>query len=171
MNRVAAQTMWGHILLGRDGPEREQEMANLQQTVRNMGRAGIGVMGYYFCVAGPGAQILSRGGYGRGGAQSIGYLAEEVTGGPIGEDHPVPLGEAWGTQVLGPHPSPREDGRPDESATIEEMWERLTWFLERLVPVAEEAGVRLAAHPDDPPIPVLRGVGRMITHPRFYQRT
>jgi mannonate dehydratase len=36
--------------------------------------------------------------------------------------------------------------------------------------VAEEAGVRLAAHPDDPPIPVLRGVGRMITHPKYYQR-
>ena len=32
-------TMWGHILLGRDGPEREREMANLQQIIRNMGAA------------------------------------------------------------------------------------------------------------------------------------
>ena len=48
----------------------------------------------------------------------------------------------------------------DESCTVEEMWSRLEWFLRRLVPVAEQAGVRLAAHPDDPPIPVLRGVGR-----------
>ena len=87
-------------------------------------------MGYYFSVAGPGAQILSNGPYGRGGARSIGYIEAEVAGGPRGEDHPVPRGQAWGTQVAA------DDGRaPDESATVEEMWERLTWFLERLVPV------------------------------------
>ena len=82
-------TMWGHVLLGRDGPEREREMTNLQQTVRNMGRAGIGVMGYYFSVAGPGAQVLSNGPYGRGGARSIGYIEAEVSGGPRGEENPV----------------------------------------------------------------------------------
>lgn len=125
----------------------------------------IGACAADFCVAGPGAQILSNGPYGRGGAQSIGYIESEVQGGPIGGDHPVPRGHAWGTKVA------EDDGlAADESATVEEMWERLTWFLARIVPVAEEAGVSLAAHPDDPPIPVLRGVGRMITHPSLYQR-
>ena len=38
------------------------------------------------------------------------------------------------------------------------------------MPVAEESGVRLAAHPDDPPLPELRGTGRLITHPDYYQR-
>ena len=33
-------TMWGEILLGRDGPRRDKQMANLQQSIRNMGRAG-----------------------------------------------------------------------------------------------------------------------------------
>ena len=43
-------------------------------------------------------------------------------------------------------------------------------FLEHLVPVAEEAGVRLAAHPDDPPVPVMRGAAKMIYKPGAYQR-
>lgn len=43
----------------------------------------------------------------------------------------------------------------------ERLWEHLAWFLERVVPVAEEAGVRLAIHPDDPPWSVF-GVPRII---------
>ncbi|MEZ5362082.1 MAG: mannonate dehydratase [Bryobacterales bacterium] len=35
--------------------------------------------------------------------------------------------------------------------------ERLHWFLEGVIPVAEQSGVRLAMHPNDPPIPVFRG--------------
>ena len=37
--------------------------------------------------------------------------------------------------------------------TLEEHWARITWFLEKVVPVAEEAKVRLACHPNDPPVP------------------
>ena len=121
--------MWGHILLGRDGPERDREMRNLQQTVRNIGRAGIPVMGYYFSVAGPGAQILSNGPYGRGGARSIGYIEAEVAGGPPGEENPVPRGEAWGTPVAA------DDGKaPDESATVEEMWDRPVSYTHLTLP-------------------------------------
>ncbi len=43
----------------------------------------------------------------------------------------------------------------------EQLWENLAWFLERVVPVAEDAGVRLALHPDDPPWPVF-GVPRIV---------
>ena len=38
------------------------------------------------------------------------------------------------------------------------------------MPVAEEAGVTLAAHPDDPPAPVLRGQPRLVYQPRLYQK-
>jgi mannonate dehydratase len=51
-----------------------------------------------------------------------------------------------------------------------EIWERLQWFLEELVPVAEEAGVRLAAHPDDPPVESLRGGARLVNQPHKYDR-
>ena len=44
----------------------------------------------------------------------------------------------------------------------EQLWEHLAYFLERVIPVAEAAGVRLALHPDDPPWPIL-GLPRIIT--------
>jgi mannonate dehydratase len=44
----------------------------------------------------------------------------------------------------------------------ERLWENLAYFLERVVPVAESAGVRLAIHPDDPPWPIF-GLPRIIT--------
>lgn len=43
------------------------------------------------------------------------------------------------------------------------LWENLAYFLERVVPAAEEAGVRLAIHPDDPPWPIF-GLPRIITN-------
>jgi len=44
----------------------------------------------------------------------------------------------------------------------EEIWENYTYFIKRIVPVAEEQGVRIGIHPDDPPVPVLGGVPRCI---------
>jgi mannonate dehydratase len=43
----------------------------------------------------------------------------------------------------------------------EQLWRNLTYFLERVVPVAERAGVRMAIHPDDPPWPIF-GLPRII---------
>ena len=54
--------------------------------------------------------------------------------------------------------------------TSEQLWSRLSDFLEAVVPVAEEAGVRLAAHPDDPPMPTLRSTARLVHQPRLYQK-
>jgi mannonate dehydratase len=44
----------------------------------------------------------------------------------------------------------------------EQLWEHLAYFLERVVPVAESAGVRMAIHPDDPPWPIF-GLPRIVT--------
>lgn len=46
--------------------------------------------------------------------------------------------------------------------TQEEIWENYTYFIKQVVPIAEEAGVRIGIHPDDPPQPVLAGVPRCI---------
>ena len=46
--------------------------------------------------------------------------------------------------------------------TDEQMWEHLAYFLERVVPVAEEVGVVMALHPDDPPWPIF-GLPRIVT--------
>ena len=44
-----------------------------------------------------------------------------------------------------------------------QLWDNLQWMIERLVPVAEAAGVTLAMHPDDPPISPMRGLSRIMT--------
>src|SRR5690348_18474814 len=51
----------------------------------------------------------------------------------------------------------------------ERFWDNLAYFLERVVPVAEQAGVRLAIHPDDPPWPIF-GLPRIITNARALER-
>ena len=53
--------------------------------------------------------------------------------------------------------------------TNEEMWEHLGYFLERVVPVAEEAGVVMALHPDDPPWPIF-GLPRIVTDAAALER-
>jgi mannonate dehydratase len=57
-----------------------------------------------------------------------------------------------------------------ELAREELLWEHLEGFLRRVVPVAEEAGVRLALHPDDPPISPVRGLGRIMTSVAAFER-
>jgi mannonate dehydratase len=58
----------------------------------------------------------------------------------------------------------------EPAATHEQLWNRLGEFLDELVPVAEEAGVTLAAHSDDPPTPTVRGQARLVYQPQLYQR-
>ncbi len=54
--------------------------------------------------------------------------------------------------------------------TEDELWTNLEYFLQRVVPIAERAGVKLAMHPDDPPLSPIRGVGRIMRSLENYQR-
>jgi mannonate dehydratase len=54
--------------------------------------------------------------------------------------------------------------------TEEQLWEHLRYFLERVIPVAEKAGVKLAMHPDDPPLSPIRGLGRIMRSVENFQR-
>jgi mannonate dehydratase len=56
------------------------------------------------------------------------------------------------------------------SITHDELWSRLQRFLEEVLPVAESAGVRLAAHPDDPPTPTMRSQPRLVYQPWMYRK-
>jgi mannonate dehydratase len=65
------------------------------------------------------------------------------------------------------------EGEPpeDEGPRAEEFWANLEYFLERVLPVAEEAGVRLAMHPDDPPgLPRLHGLPRIMASVEHFER-
>jgi mannonate dehydratase len=54
--------------------------------------------------------------------------------------------------------------------TEEQLWENLEYFLKRIVPVAEKANVKLAMHPDDPPLSPIRGLGRIMRSVENFQR-
>lgn len=144
---------WYDVLL--DGPQNQQQLENLKTIIRNVGRAGIPVFGYNFSIAGVAGRI--QGPWARGGAVSVGMDGADQT--------PLRNGTVWNMVYDSDAP---EGVVP--SATPEQLWQRLQDFLEALLPVAEEAGVTLAAHPDDPPVPVLRGQPRLVYQPALYQR-
>ena len=52
----------------------------------------------------------------------------------------------------------------------EMMWENITYFLKAVVPEAEKYGIKLVLHPDDPPIPKIRGISRIITSVDAFKR-
>jgi len=52
----------------------------------------------------------------------------------------------------------------------EELWVNLEYFLKKVLPVAEKAGVKISMHPDDPPLSPIRGVGRIMRSVDNYQR-
>jgi mannonate dehydratase len=142
-----------------DGPRKQEQLEDIKAIIRNMGEAGIPVMGYYFSLAG--VNGWTKGPWARGGAVAVGYV-ESMAPAPS----PIPAGQIWNMTYDASAPS-----RESIPATSEEeVWSRLTEFLREVVPVAEEARVRLASHPDDPPLPVLRETGRLIYNPERYQR-
>jgi mannonate dehydratase len=80
----------------------------------------------------------------------------------------MPNGLVW-NMVVDPTAPTRETGLIPP-ATHEQLWSRLQRFLDEVLPVAEAAGVRLALHPDDPPMPTVRGQPRLVYQPSMYQR-
>jgi mannonate dehydratase len=60
---------------------------------------------------------------------------------------------------------------PDQNQISEEaLWENLFYFLEAVLPEAESAGVRMALHPDDPPVSPLKGIGRILTNAAAFEK-
>ena len=54
--------------------------------------------------------------------------------------------------------------------TAETMWKNLEYFLKAVVPEAEKNGIKLALHPDDPPVPVIRGIARIMTNADAFKK-
>jgi len=146
-------SQWHDVLL--DGPKKSDQIERLKEQIRIVGKAGIPVFGYNFSLAGVSSRIT--GPFARGGAISVGMDGVD--------ESPVPNGMVWNMVY---NPEAPEGFQPKISH--EELWARLQFFLDELVPIAEEAGVKLAAHPDDPPMPVVRQTPRLVYQPHMYQR-
>lgn len=144
---------WHDVLL--DGPKKTQQLENIKTLIGDLGQAGIPIMGYNFSIAGVCGRTHQP--YARGQAMSVGME------GPV--DVPMRNGMAW--NMIYDADAPEGCIR---SATSEELWQRLQNFLDEIVPVAEKAGVKLALHPDDPPMPTMRGQPRLVYQPDLYQK-
>lgn len=144
---------WHDILL--DGPKKKQQLENIKEIIRRVGQAGIPIIGYNFSIAGVCGRVTGR--FARGGAISVGM------DGPL--ETPMPAGMVWNMVY-----EPNAPKGLIPSITHEELWHRLNDFLNEVLPVAQEAGVKLAAHPDDPPMPTMRGQPRLVYQPDLYRR-
>lgn len=140
------------ILLGKPG--REKQLDNMVKTIGNLGRAGIPILGYSF--APTGVWRTSRKTPVRGGALSTAFNLKKV-------------------QAAAPEDQAKfvmwERVEIDRTYSEDEMWENYCWYLERILPVCEESGVRLALHPDDPPVPALGGVARLFRNFENFKRS
>jgi mannonate dehydratase len=63
-----------------------------------------------------------------------------------------------------------EEDRFERRYSAAEMWDNYRYFLEAVLPVAEQADVRLALHPDDPPLAEMNGVAKLFTHYEGFRR-
>ncbi len=147
------------VLLGLPG--RDEQMENYRATIRNMGRAGIPILGYHFMPNS--VWSTSREPIGRGGATVRVFDMAAVTATPASAQREfstikTPVMDAIFAHA-GEHP-----------VSAEQMWENYAYFLQAALPVAEEAGVRLALHPDDPPVESLGGVARIFKSPDDFKR-
>ena len=128
------------IKFGQEG--RDEDIERWCQSIRNIGAAGIPIVCYHWMTV-YGHFRTSNSKRVRGGALSTAYDHALMKDAPFTEIGPL---------------------------AEETLWESLEYFLKAVVPVAEEAGVKLAMHPDDPPISPLQGLGRIMTCPENFQR-
>ena len=129
---VAGLGLSGNLLMGLEGREADAEVQRAR--IEAAGAVGIEVLTYSFTALRASEGYGSIVGGGRGGANLRDFDYDRI-------------------KDLPPY---------DTVGTIgyNQMWENLHWFLEAVLPTAESAGVKLAAHPNDPPVPEYRGVAQ-----------
>ena len=149
-------SFWSDILL--DGARKQQQLESLKELLRAMGRLRIPILGYNFSLAGVWGRL--EGPFARGGAIAPAFQPDH----PL-QNQPLPHGQLNNIVY-----DPDAPAGPIASVSREELWQRLAGFLKTLVPVAETEGVRLAAHPDDPPLPTLRQTPRLLHQPEHFDQ-
>jgi mannonate dehydratase len=119
---------FNNVIYGREG--RDEEIRKVQDSLVAAGKAGLPIVEYNFY-----AHRFMDGYYeelARGGAGNTAFDYDR------GKDIP-------------------HDPKEGEAQTADMLWANITYFLKAVIPVAEKAGVRMALHPNDPPVPVSHG--------------
>ncbi|MGW7574948.1 mannonate dehydratase [Streptomyces sp. NPDC054765] len=144
LENVPAEHFWK---IQRGAPGRDEQIENYHKTIRNMAATGYTLLGFNFLPTYVWRTDMAA--RGRGGAAVTAFDADQAH-----------AGNAVAAYKLAPTEPITE---PLHAAR---MWENYQYFLDAVLPVAEEAGVRLALHPDDPPVTgMLGGAERIITSP------
>jgi len=123
-------------------PGRDQKIEEYLNYIRYLGKAGIPYTTYAHMGNGiwSSGRVMTSRGY---EARDMDTASPDWKGSWAGKTYTAPLSHG---RVFSP----------------EEIWDNYTYFIKKVVPVAEEARVRIGIHPDDPPLPVLAGVPRCI---------
>ena len=111
-------------------PQRDRDLETVCETIENAGKAGLRGLNYNFCIV---QHQRTASTPGRGGTT---YSTFDIS--------------KFDNEAL------TEAGQ----VSRDEAFERIAYFLERVIPAAEANKVQLACHLNDPPAPVLRGVER-----------
>jgi mannonate dehydratase len=123
-------------------PGRDEELENYTAAIQALGQVGVPMICYNW-MAGIGWYRTKVDVPGRGGAL-VSEFDNEVA---------------------------KKQGRTEWGEVSEEkIWSNLEYFLKAIIPVAEQAGVKMALHPDDPPLSPLRGIGRILTSADSFRR-
>jgi mannonate dehydratase len=117
------------IMLGQS-PQRDKDIEDLQNTIRNCARVGIPCIKYNMSLLG--VLRLPKRSPGRGGTTYSTWNLE---------------------QAKSTFPAETRAGR----VTADMYWERITYFLDHVIPVANENKIRMACHPHDPGVPPVEG--------------
>lgn len=123
-------------------PGRDEEIETVCELIRNMGALGIPVWCYEWMPVFNWIRTSTTA-LTRGGALATAFDYDLMRNAPLTEYGVV---------------------------TEDQLWENLHYFLKAVVPVAEQANVKLAMHPDDPPLSPIRGLGRIMRSIENYQR-
>ncbi len=123
-------------------PGRDEEIENYCAAIKALGKVGIPMCCYNFMA-------------GIGWYRTKTDIAER--GGALSSEFDNRIAEKQGLTRW---------GRISE----EKIWDNITYFLKRIIPVAEKANVKMALHPDDPPISPLRGIGRILISGKAFRR-
>lgn len=115
------------IMLGQS-PERDKDIEDIQNLIRNCAKTGIPAIKYNMSLLGV---VRTEATHGRGGTEL----------------------STWRLKDAKPNPPMTRAGR----VTDDIYWERITYFLDRVIPVATEFKVRMACHPHDPGMPPMEG--------------
>lgn len=141
-------SFYDHAMLGEPG--RDEQIDNVCESIRNLGRVGIPVLGYHF---------------------SPSFVWRTSNSAPLGRYGAKVQAFDWELQKQGIDDMADFGQRRDHKIPdAETLWENFEYFMRRVIPVCEEYGVTMALHPDDPPMASLSGIARLFISVESYKR-